>query len=173
MSAVADNSLLERAEQLKRDGVVIRTYDLWKTYVMGDQEIHAVSLGLEFPGSYHGRPWVFSASVLPGTDVQSFIPGCRPPGAWKMLRKTASLPACVPTCRPWSTARQGCAALWPRPSCARAVAFARPRVYAAACTPGARLDEQRSSRRFLLESTARACEELARDLGPLRVVDVG
>ncbi|HEY1183411.1 MAG TPA: ABC transporter ATP-binding protein [Bryobacteraceae bacterium] len=43
MSAVADNSLLERAEQLKRDGVVIRTYDLWKTYVMGDQEIHAVS----------------------------------------------------------------------------------------------------------------------------------
>ena len=26
-----------------RDGIVIRTYDLWKTYVMGDQEIHAVS----------------------------------------------------------------------------------------------------------------------------------
>jgi putative ABC transport system ATP-binding protein len=43
MSAVADNSLLERAEQLKRDGVVIRTYDLWKTYTMGDQTIHAVS----------------------------------------------------------------------------------------------------------------------------------
>ncbi len=43
MSAVVDNSLQERAEQLKRDGVVIRTYDLWKTYVMGDQEIHAVS----------------------------------------------------------------------------------------------------------------------------------
>jgi len=43
MSAVADNSLLERAEQLKRNGIVIRTYDLWKTYVMGDQEIHAVS----------------------------------------------------------------------------------------------------------------------------------
>jgi putative ABC transport system ATP-binding protein len=37
-----DNTLLERAEQLKRDGVVIRTYDLWKTYVMGDQQIHAV-----------------------------------------------------------------------------------------------------------------------------------
>ena len=30
-------------EQLLRDGIVIRTYDLWKTYVMGDQEIHAVS----------------------------------------------------------------------------------------------------------------------------------
>ena len=29
-------------EQLRRDGVVIRAYDLWKTYVMGDQEIHAV-----------------------------------------------------------------------------------------------------------------------------------
>jgi putative ABC transport system ATP-binding protein len=42
MSAVVDNTLLERAEQLKRDGVVIRTYDLWKTYVMGDQQIHAV-----------------------------------------------------------------------------------------------------------------------------------
>ena len=33
----------ERGEQLRRDGIVIRTYDLWKTYVMGDQEIHAVS----------------------------------------------------------------------------------------------------------------------------------
>jgi putative ABC transport system ATP-binding protein len=32
-----------RSAQLKRDNVVIRTYDLWKTYVMGDQEIHAVS----------------------------------------------------------------------------------------------------------------------------------
>jgi putative ABC transport system ATP-binding protein len=32
-----------RGEQLKREGVVIRTYDLWKTYIMGDQEIHAVS----------------------------------------------------------------------------------------------------------------------------------
>jgi putative ABC transport system ATP-binding protein len=35
--------LLDRGEQLKRDGIVIRTYDLWKTYVMGDQEIHAVA----------------------------------------------------------------------------------------------------------------------------------
>jgi putative ABC transport system ATP-binding protein len=34
---------LERGQQLKRDGVVIRTWDLRKTYVMGDQEIHAVS----------------------------------------------------------------------------------------------------------------------------------
>jgi putative ABC transport system ATP-binding protein len=30
-------------DELKRQGVVIRTYDLWKTYLMGDQEIHAVS----------------------------------------------------------------------------------------------------------------------------------
>jgi len=30
-------------EQLRRDGIVIRTFDLWKTYIMGDQEIHAVS----------------------------------------------------------------------------------------------------------------------------------
>jgi len=33
----------ERGEQLKAQGIVIRTYDLWKTYIMGDQEIHAVS----------------------------------------------------------------------------------------------------------------------------------
>ncbi len=32
-----------RGEDLKREGIVIRTYDLWKTYIMGDQEIHAVS----------------------------------------------------------------------------------------------------------------------------------
>ena len=41
--AQAIQEKLERGAQLKRDGVVIRTYDLWKTYVMGDQEIHAVS----------------------------------------------------------------------------------------------------------------------------------
>jgi putative ABC transport system ATP-binding protein len=42
MAQVVD-ALVERGEQLKKDGIVIRTYDLWKTYVMGDQEIHAVS----------------------------------------------------------------------------------------------------------------------------------
>src|ERR1700710_3283670 len=42
MSQVAD-SLATRGEQLKREGVVIRTYDIWKTYVMGDQVINAVS----------------------------------------------------------------------------------------------------------------------------------
>ena len=41
--ATAAQELVERGESLKRDGIVIRTYDLWKTYVMGDQEIHAVS----------------------------------------------------------------------------------------------------------------------------------
>jgi putative ABC transport system ATP-binding protein len=41
--AVEERELIERGEQLKRDGIVIRTYDLWKTYIMGDQEIHAVS----------------------------------------------------------------------------------------------------------------------------------
>ncbi len=30
-------------DELKRQGIVIRTYDLWKTYIMGDQEINAVS----------------------------------------------------------------------------------------------------------------------------------
>src|SRR4029079_4785509 len=43
MATVAEVSAAERGEQLKREGIVIRTYDLWKTYVMGDQEIHAVS----------------------------------------------------------------------------------------------------------------------------------
>ncbi len=43
MASVAEVATAERAEQLKRDGVVIRTYDLWKTYIMGDQEINAVS----------------------------------------------------------------------------------------------------------------------------------
>lgn len=33
----------QRGQELQRDGVVIRTFDLWKTYIMGDQEIHAVS----------------------------------------------------------------------------------------------------------------------------------
>ncbi len=42
MAQVVD-AAVERGEQLKRDGIVIRTFDLWKTYVMGDQEIHAVS----------------------------------------------------------------------------------------------------------------------------------
>ncbi len=35
--------ITERGEQLRRENIVIRTYDLWKTYLMGDQEIHAVS----------------------------------------------------------------------------------------------------------------------------------
>src|SRR5436309_7880413 len=33
----------QRGEQLKREGVIIRTWDLMKTYVMGDQTIHAVA----------------------------------------------------------------------------------------------------------------------------------
>src|ERR1700746_2534447 len=41
--ATATQDLVDRGERLKREGIVIRTYDIWKTYVMGDQEIHAVS----------------------------------------------------------------------------------------------------------------------------------
>jgi putative ABC transport system ATP-binding protein len=40
-AAVAGSA--ERSDELKRNNIVIRTYDLWKTYIMGDQEIHAVS----------------------------------------------------------------------------------------------------------------------------------
>jgi putative ABC transport system ATP-binding protein len=49
MAAVAEKSkaekaeLIRRGEQLKRDGIVIQTYDLQKIYIMGDQEIHAVN----------------------------------------------------------------------------------------------------------------------------------
>ena len=43
MAAAVEKELIQRGEQLKRDGIVIRTYNLWKSYVMGDQEIHAVS----------------------------------------------------------------------------------------------------------------------------------
>jgi putative ABC transport system ATP-binding protein len=41
--ATATVDKLERGEQLRRDGIIIRTWDLMKTYVMGDQTIHAVS----------------------------------------------------------------------------------------------------------------------------------
>ena len=41
--AKAAVELTERGEQLRRDGIVIQTHNLWKTYLMGDQEIHAVS----------------------------------------------------------------------------------------------------------------------------------
>src|SRR3954454_3362154 len=40
--AVVDEAT-EKGERLKRDGIVIRTYDIWKTYTMGDQVINAVS----------------------------------------------------------------------------------------------------------------------------------
>ena len=40
--SLADEAL-EKGERLKKDGIVIRTYDIWKTYVMGDQTINAVS----------------------------------------------------------------------------------------------------------------------------------
>src|SRR3954470_19513311 len=44
MAAVAEKEASsQRGEQLRREGIVIRTYDLWKTYIMGDQEINAVS----------------------------------------------------------------------------------------------------------------------------------
>jgi putative ABC transport system ATP-binding protein len=43
MAQAAVMSAAERGEQLRRENIIIRTYDLWKTYIMGDQEIHAVS----------------------------------------------------------------------------------------------------------------------------------
>src|SRR6195256_6308525 len=43
MATAVEKEAQQRGEQLKREGIVIRTYDLWKTYIMGDQEINAVS----------------------------------------------------------------------------------------------------------------------------------
>jgi putative ABC transport system ATP-binding protein len=43
VATAVEKELIQRGEQLKREGIVIRTYDLWKTYIMGDTEIHAVS----------------------------------------------------------------------------------------------------------------------------------
>src|SRR5271168_456498 len=43
MAQTVVDEKVERGEQLKRAGIVIRTFDLWKTYVMGDQVINAVS----------------------------------------------------------------------------------------------------------------------------------
>lgn len=40
-AALTDKQAL--GEELRRNNIVIRTYGLWKTYIMGDQEIHAVS----------------------------------------------------------------------------------------------------------------------------------
>ncbi|MCS7023410.1 MAG: ABC transporter ATP-binding protein [Bryobacteraceae bacterium] len=41
--AQAVQEKIDRGAELRRQGIVIRTYDLWKTYVMGDQIINAVS----------------------------------------------------------------------------------------------------------------------------------
>ncbi len=43
MASAAVLPKTERGEQLKRDGIIIRTWDLMKTYEMGDQTIHAVA----------------------------------------------------------------------------------------------------------------------------------
>src|SRR5947209_1852346 len=43
MAQALVEEVAEKGARLKRDGIVIRTYDIWKTYVMGDQEINAVS----------------------------------------------------------------------------------------------------------------------------------
>jgi putative ABC transport system ATP-binding protein len=42
-AAVAEKELIQRGEELRRAGIVVRTFNLWKTYIMGDQEINAVS----------------------------------------------------------------------------------------------------------------------------------
>jgi putative ABC transport system ATP-binding protein len=43
MAEALAEQALEKGERLKRDGIVIRTYNLWKSYEMGDQVINAVS----------------------------------------------------------------------------------------------------------------------------------
>ena len=43
MTEVLAEDATQKGDRLKREGIVIRTFDLWKTYVMGDQVINAVS----------------------------------------------------------------------------------------------------------------------------------
>src|SRR5580700_6071376 len=43
MAELLVDESIDRGERLKSEGIVIRTYDLWKTYTMGDQVINAVS----------------------------------------------------------------------------------------------------------------------------------
>src|SRR5665213_1572044 len=43
MTDALEKEAIEKGEGLKREGIVIRTFDLWKSYVMGDQVINAVS----------------------------------------------------------------------------------------------------------------------------------
>jgi putative ABC transport system ATP-binding protein len=43
MAEMLAEAPVDKGERLKREGIVIRTFDLWKTYVMGDQVINAVS----------------------------------------------------------------------------------------------------------------------------------
>ncbi|GIU75232.1 MAG: ABC transporter ATP-binding protein [Bryobacteraceae bacterium] len=43
MATAALSDKIALGEELRRNNIVIRTYNLWKTYIMGDQEIHAVS----------------------------------------------------------------------------------------------------------------------------------
>jgi putative ABC transport system ATP-binding protein len=42
-SEAREKDAVEKGERLRQAGIVIRTYDLRKTYVMGDQTIHAVN----------------------------------------------------------------------------------------------------------------------------------
>ena len=43
MAQTTVDPLVQRGEQLRREGIVIRSYELRKTYIMGDQEINAVN----------------------------------------------------------------------------------------------------------------------------------
>ncbi|HEX4134564.1 MAG TPA: ABC transporter ATP-binding protein [Bryobacteraceae bacterium] len=43
MAELLVDEAVEKGQRLKREGIVIRTFNLWKTYVMGDQTINAVS----------------------------------------------------------------------------------------------------------------------------------
>jgi putative ABC transport system ATP-binding protein len=47
MAQVAELSATARGEELRRQGIIIRTEELWKTYQMGDQTINACS-GITF-----------------------------------------------------------------------------------------------------------------------------
>src|ERR1700691_4877732 len=65
---------VDKGERHKREGIVIRTFDLWKTYVMGDQVINAVS-GVDIEIRKGGYVAIMAPSRSGKTPLMNLI-GC-------------------------------------------------------------------------------------------------
>src|ERR1041385_6186302 len=74
MAEVLAEEVIDRGEQLKRDGIVIRTWNLWKSYVMGDQVINAVS-GVDIE-IHRGEYVAIMGASGPGKSAMMNLIGC-------------------------------------------------------------------------------------------------